>query len=83
MINRVVADDELMPEAMALATRLASGPTVGLGLLRRLARQSLDAPLTQALSCERDVQSIAGRTEDFRLGVAAFLAREPVNFHGR
>jgi 2-(1,2-epoxy-1,2-dihydrophenyl)acetyl-CoA isomerase len=83
MINRVVEDDELMPEAMALATRLARGPTIGLGLLRKLARQSLDASLTQAMTCERNAQSAAGHTEDFRIGVAAFLARAPASFHGR
>ena len=83
MINRVYPDDQLLTEAMALAARLAKGPTLGLGLLRQLARQSLDSSLTEALAHERDAQRIAGRSEDFKIGVASFLARQPAVFKGR
>jgi 2-(1,2-epoxy-1,2-dihydrophenyl)acetyl-CoA isomerase len=83
MINRVYPDEQFLREAMALADRLANGPTLGLSLLRQLARQSLDSTLTQALAHERDAQRIAGRSEDFKEGIASFLARRPAAFHGR
>jgi 2-(1,2-epoxy-1,2-dihydrophenyl)acetyl-CoA isomerase len=83
MINRLYPDDRLVAEALALADRLAKGPTLSLGLLRHLARRSLDSSMTQALAHERDAQRIAGRSEDFKIGVAAFLARQPAVFHGR
>lgn len=83
MIARVVDDDALASEAAALAARLAAGPTVALGLIRRLARDAVQAPLAEALAAERHAQRTAGRTEDFRTGVAAFLARRPARFEGR
>src|SRR3954468_7429612 len=45
MISRVVDDEDLETESVALATRLAQGPTVALGLIRRLAREAGHASL--------------------------------------
>lgn len=83
MIARVVEDEHLASEAMALATQLAQGPTRALGLIRKLARDAHDVPLTQALAAERSAQREAGRTEDFRSGVAAFLQKRQPRFDGR
>ena len=83
MIARVVDDEFLAEEAVALATRLAQGPTVALGLIRRLAREAQQLPLTNALSAERIAQRDAGRTEDFRSAVMAFLQKRQPRFEGR
>jgi 2-(1,2-epoxy-1,2-dihydrophenyl)acetyl-CoA isomerase len=83
MISRVVEDEALASEAMALATRLAQGPTVALGLIRRLAREAGHAPLSEALAAERAAQREAGRSEDFRAGVAAFLQKAQAPFEGK
>ena len=53
LIARVVDDEELAPEAIALATRLAQGPTIAYGLLRQLARNAEQRTLTDALAAER------------------------------
>ncbi|RYY60618.1 MAG: enoyl-CoA hydratase/isomerase family protein, partial [Comamonadaceae bacterium] len=45
LVNRVLPADALADEAMALAQRLAAGPTVALGQLRRLMRGSFDRDL--------------------------------------
>jgi 2-(1,2-epoxy-1,2-dihydrophenyl)acetyl-CoA isomerase len=82
MIARVVDDEALESEAVALATRLAQGPTVALGLIRRLAREAGHAPLSEALAAERAAQRDAGRSEDFARGVAAFLQKRPARFEG-
>src|SRR3954464_5669273 len=71
MISRVVDDEDLETESVALATRLAQGPTVALGLIRRLAREGGHISLSEALAAERAAQREAGRTEDFRGAVAA------------
>ena len=42
LIHKVVADEELDAAAMALAERLAAGPTVALGLMRRGAAKSAE-----------------------------------------
>lgn len=83
MIARVVEDEELAAEAVALATRLAQGPTVAYGLLRRLARDAEQLPLGDALAAERIAQRDAGRTDDFRSAVMAFLQKRRPTFDGR
>ena len=83
LISRVVEDDELAREAVALATRLAQGPTIAYGLLRRLARNAEQLSLTDALAAERVAQREAGRTDDFRTAVIAFLQKQQPRFEGR
>ncbi|MBX3561098.1 MAG: enoyl-CoA hydratase/isomerase family protein [Sphingomonas sp.] len=83
LISRVVPDEELAAEGAALAARLAQGPTVAYGLLRRLAREAEQRTLTEALGAERIAQRDAGRSEDFRQGVIAFLQKRPPSFDGR
>jgi 2-(1,2-epoxy-1,2-dihydrophenyl)acetyl-CoA isomerase len=83
MIARVVDDEDLASEAVALATRLAQGPTVALGLIRRLARDSAQLALDEALAAERAAQRRAGETADFRSAVLAFLQKRQPGFDGR
>jgi len=83
MIARVVEDQDLEEEAVALATRLAQGPTVALGLIRKLARNAGTVPLGEALAAERVAQREAGQTEDFRAAVMAFLQKRQPQFRGR
>jgi 2-(1,2-epoxy-1,2-dihydrophenyl)acetyl-CoA isomerase len=83
MIARVVEDEHLASEAVALATQLAQGPTRALGLIRRLARSAQDVPLTEALAAERAAQREAGRTKDFRNAVVAFLQKRQPRFEGK
>lgn len=83
LIARVVEDEDLAVESAALATRLAQGPTVALGLIRKLARECAQLPLIDALAAERVAQREAGGTEDFRNGVVAFLQKQPPRFEGK
>jgi 2-(1,2-epoxy-1,2-dihydrophenyl)acetyl-CoA isomerase len=83
MIARVVEDQDLAEEAVALATHLAQGPTVALGLIRKLARTTSHLSLDDALAAERIAQRDAGNTEDFRAAVLAFLQKRQPQFRGR
>lgn len=83
LIARVVEDDELSPEAARLATRLAQGPTRALALIRKLSREAEHISLNDALTAERRAQRDAGRTEDFRSAVGAFLTKTAPRFEGR
>jgi 2-(1,2-epoxy-1,2-dihydrophenyl)acetyl-CoA isomerase len=83
MISRMVEDEELETEAIAFATRLAQGPTVAYSLLRGLARDAGQAPLSDALAAERRAQTLAGRTDDFKAGVMAFLQKRQPSFDGK
>jgi 2-(1,2-epoxy-1,2-dihydrophenyl)acetyl-CoA isomerase len=83
LIWRVVEDDRLMDEASALARRLATQATRGLGLIKQALLASATNSLDAQLDLERDLQREAGRTEDYREGVAAFMAKRPPTFRGR
>jgi len=83
MIWRAVDDDQLMPEATALAKKLAAGPTFGLGLTKRAIQAAAANTLDQQLDLERDLQRQAGRSADYAEGVAAFLDKRPAEFSGR
>lgn len=82
LINRCVADAELMPTAMALAGELADGPA-SLGMTRQLIWASLETGWSEQLHREAAAQTKAGRTEDFAEGVAAFLQKRKAAFKGR
>jgi 2-(1,2-epoxy-1,2-dihydrophenyl)acetyl-CoA isomerase len=82
LVNRVFDDAALMPEALRLAHELAAGPTVALGLIRRLYWESSENSFEQQLDLECRTQRVAGTTEDFTEGVKAFLEKRPANFAG-
>jgi len=82
LIWQVVDDERVQTEGLALARRLAEGPTKGLGLIKRALNRSLENSLDRQLDLERDVQREAGRTRDYREGVAAFMAKRPAVFCG-
>jgi 2-(1,2-epoxy-1,2-dihydrophenyl)acetyl-CoA isomerase len=83
LIWDVVDDAELMPRATELARRLANGPTQSLARIKSAMNQSSQNDLAQQLDLERDYQRELGRTEDFREGVAAFLAKRKAEFKGK
>jgi 2-(1,2-epoxy-1,2-dihydrophenyl)acetyl-CoA isomerase len=83
LIWKAVDDDKLVAEARALTTKLAQGPTAGLGLIKQALNRSLANSLDAQLDVERDLQRVAARSEDFREGVAAFLEKRPAKFKGR
>lgn len=82
LVNRVFDDAELIGKTRALAHDLADGPTVALGLIRRLYWDSLENSYEQQLNMERQMQRIAGRTADCQEGVRAFLEKRPAKFKG-
>jgi 2-(1,2-epoxy-1,2-dihydrophenyl)acetyl-CoA isomerase len=83
MIYEVVEDDQLMTRALDIANKLANGPTVTLGLIRRSVKFALEHSLTDQLRRERADQLTAGRTADFAEGVSAFTGKRPAVFQGR
>lgn len=83
LIWKAVDDDALIDEARAVATRLAAGPTRGLGLTKRAIQAAATNSLDAQLDLERDLQREAGRTADYAEGVTAFLEKRKPEFAGR
>ena len=81
LVNRVVDDADLMPEALAIATKLANGP-YSLGLIRKAYWESQRNSYEGQLQLEADLQRQAGSSKDNREGVLAFLEKRDAKFTG-
>jgi 2-(1,2-epoxy-1,2-dihydrophenyl)acetyl-CoA isomerase len=82
MINEVVADGELLDQAMAMAERLAHAPTAAIGRIKELLEASATNDLGEQLEREREAQIQSGLTQDFKEGVAAFIEKRSPKFVG-
>jgi 2-(1,2-epoxy-1,2-dihydrophenyl)acetyl-CoA isomerase len=82
LIWKAVEDADLMDEARSLAVSLAAGPTLGLGLTKRLIQAAATNSLDEQLDMERDCQRIAGRSADYAEGVVAFMKKRKAEFKG-
>jgi 2-(1,2-epoxy-1,2-dihydrophenyl)acetyl-CoA isomerase len=82
LINRVTTPETLLEEAKTLAHALGSGPTKTLSLIRKMAWAGLDNSWEEQLALERALQRDAGRTNDFKVGVKAFLTKQVAKFTG-
>jgi len=83
LIWRAVPDADLMPEARALALKLAKGPTFGLGLTKQAIQAAATNDLDAQLELEQDYQRRAGASDDYAEGVTAFLEKRDARFTGQ
>ncbi|MGH9115655.1 MAG: enoyl-CoA hydratase/isomerase family protein [Acidimicrobiales bacterium] len=83
LVTRVVDDGALDSESLALARKLAGGPTKALGATKRLLWTGLGSSIEECLPDEaRTVSELSG-TEDAREGLAAVIERREPRYTGR
>jgi 2-(1,2-epoxy-1,2-dihydrophenyl)acetyl-CoA isomerase len=75
LVNRLAASPNLLQEAKSWASQLAHGPVGAFGLSKRLFNRAVLGNLAEVLDFEADVQEIAGRGEEHKAGVRAFLEK--------
>ncbi|WP_149184260.1 enoyl-CoA hydratase/isomerase family protein [Streptomyces sp. TRM49041] len=83
LVNKLVPAAELAAEATAVARTLAAGPTVAYAALKESMAYGAGHTLADALEKEDELQSRAGASEDHRIAVEAFLAKEKPRYVGR
>ena len=80
--NSLHAASALETEAMALAARIAAGPTFAHGITKTQLNQEWNMGLEQAIEAEAQAQAICMQTKDFERAYRAFLAKEKPLFEG-
>ena len=80
--NRLVPQGQLDDEAIALARRIAEGPTFAHGITKTQLLQEWSMGLEQAIECEAQAQALCMQTKDFERAYHAFVAKQKPVFEG-
>ncbi|ARD43538.1 2-(1,2-epoxy-1,2-dihydrophenyl)acetyl-CoA isomerase PaaG [Colwellia sp. PAMC 21821] len=83
MIWKTYPPNELYDKALKMAIDLSVQPTSGLALIKKAIQCSPHNTLDQQLDLERDLQRLAGQSDDYKEGVTAFIEKRRPNFTGK
>ena len=82
LVSKVVPHERLLEEALALAKRLASGPTYAMGVIKWLVQRSLQVEFEESMRLAWYAQSVARDTFDHKEGVQAFIEKRKPQYRG-
>jgi enoyl-CoA hydratase/carnithine racemase len=80
--NRIVEPQSLEDEALAMARRIASGPTFANGITKTQLNQEWSMSLDQLIEAEAQAQAICMQSKDFERAYRAFAAKQKPVFEG-
>jgi enoyl-CoA hydratase/carnithine racemase len=80
--NRLVAPEDLLDEAQALAASLAAGPNFAHGITKTQLNIEWAVSLDVAIEMEAQAQAICMQTQDFTRAFEAFAAKQTPVFEG-
>jgi len=83
IVNKVVAPDQLMDTAMAMARQFAAGPTQAYGQAKHLLHTAFSESMETQLEFESQGIASMMRTRDARAGLDAFLHKRKPEFTGK
>lgn len=79
LVNKVVAKEQCLTEAIEIATRVAAQPPVAVRLTKKMVNRALEVPLSEGLAEERRHFYSLFNTDDQKEGMQAFMEkRQPV-----
>ena len=82
ILNRAVAADDVLGEALALARTIADNAPIAVRATKRAIQRGLELQIRDAARLEAYAQAESLTTSDAREGIAALLAKRPPKFHG-
>ena len=80
--NELVAPNEVLTKAQAMAERLAAGPTFAHGMTKKMLHMEWDMGIEAAIDAEAEAQAICMQANDFRRAYEAFIRKEKPVFEG-
>lgn len=83
LVSEVCADDALLTQAAALATRLASGPTFAFAQTKVLIRDGARRTLAEQLDAEQAAGLLCGRSQDGAEALKAAVEKRTPHFIGQ
>ena len=83
MVNRVIADADLEAETQTFAARLANGPSIALGYMKKNMNAAESRSLSECFDQEAMHHSRTGMTEDHKEATKAFVEKRKPVFTGR
>lgn len=83
LVSEVVSRDQLLPHAREIADRIASNAPIAAQSAKLNVRAAINMAADQAVTYERDLQTVCFATEDADEGRRAFSEKRPPDFQGR
>jgi len=83
LVNKAVPRDQLDQAIKEYTDYFSTAPTRSIGLIKKMLNKSSHATLDEMLDYEAYCQEIAGSSEDYKEGVAAFLEKRKPRFKGK
>ncbi len=81
-LNRLCTSETLLPEAIALAGELASGPTFAHAITKKMLHEEWNMGVDQAIDAEAEAQAVCMTTNDFHRAYHAFVNKQKPEFKG-
>lgn len=82
LVNKVLPDAELLPEAYRIAHKIAEMAPLAIGLAKDSVNRGLDVDLDSGLGLETHSVTLTFATQDQKEGMRAFLEKRKANFRG-